>query len=76
MRVVMTVGMSGMRNGQDWPPKGTPIDLPEPEAKDYIHAGMAREVRDDEPEVETRPAPADDVETRTGLTKKSGPVKK
>lgn len=76
MRVVMTVSLSGMRNGADWPPRGTPIDLPDAEAKGYIQAGMAREVSDDEPEVETRPAPAADVETRPALTKRTGPVKK
>ena len=75
MRVVMTVDQSGMRNGQDWPPRGTPIDLPDDEALGYIKGGMARPA-DKEDDVEKAVAPTEDVENRGGLTKKTGPVKK
>lgn len=69
----MTVDQSGMRNGQDWPPRGTVIDLPDDEAKGYIAGGMARPA-DKEDDVEKAVAPTASVETR--LTKTTGPVKK
>jgi hypothetical protein len=75
VRVVMTVDQSGMRNGQDWPPRGTVIDLPDAEALGYIRGGMARPA-DPEDDVEKAVAPTVDVETRGGLTKKTGPAKK
>lgn len=74
MRVVMLVSLSGMRNGQDWPSRGTVIDLPDAEAKDYIRGGMARPA-DPEDDVEKAVAPTEAVETRA-ITRKSGPAKK
>ncbi len=74
MRVVMTVSLSGMRNRQDWPPKGSVIDLPDAEALDYIRGGMARPA-EPEDDVEKAVAPTVDVETRA-ITRKSGPAKK
>lgn len=41
MQVRMLVHMSGTRNGQEWPPAGVPMSLPEGEAADYIAAGIA-----------------------------------
>lgn len=75
MRVVMTVSLSGMRDGKDWPPRGSVIDLPDDEAKTYIAGGMARPA-DPEDDVEKAVAPVEAVENRGGLTKKTGPVKK
>jgi hypothetical protein len=71
----MTVSLSGMRDGQDWPPRGSVIDLPDDEAKGYIAGGMARPA-DKEDDVEKAVAPTEAVETRTGLTKKTGPTKR
>lgn len=41
MRIRMTHDVTGMRNGEPWPPRGTVVDLPDAEALDYINADMA-----------------------------------
>lgn len=71
MRVRMTVQVSGMRNGTEWPPRGGTIDLPEDEALQYIGANMAVPAVESGPETAT--APAADVETRGPLTTQTGP---
>jgi len=43
MKIVMTGEMSGTRNGEDWPERGTLVDLPEDEAQTLVRNGMARE---------------------------------
>jgi hypothetical protein len=42
MRVTMTQGIGGYRNGVPWPAKGEEIDLPVAEALDLIRANYAR----------------------------------
>ncbi len=70
MRVRMKVDISGTRAGQEWPPRGSVIDLPDAEAADYCKSGMAEPVAVfNEPEVSDPPAP----ETRGPLTKAKGP---
>ena len=69
MKIRMRVSVSGTRNGQDWPPPGSVIDLPDDEAADYCANGMAEPVATfDKPEKAVVP---DDVEKRGGLTKKT-----
>ena len=41
MRVFMKTKISGFRNGVEWPPAGSAIDVPDHEAADLIHAGYA-----------------------------------
>ena len=41
MRVRLLVAISGTRDGVEWPARGGFIDLPESEAADMIHAGLA-----------------------------------
>lgn len=53
----MTIQPSGTRNGEDWPARGSVIDLPDAEALDYINAGMAVAVATFPAEVETATAP-------------------
>lgn len=72
MRVKMTVDMSGTRNGEPWPPRGTAIDLPDAEALQYISADMAKPAGE-EP-AETATMPTEDVETRGPVTTKTGPT--
>lgn len=74
MKVRMKVGVSGTRDGQDWPPRGSVIDLPDAEAQQYCEAGMAEPVAVfDEAETATMPEP----EKRTsGLTTETGPTPK
>lgn len=51
MKVRLTGSMSGTRDGVDWPPRGSTIDLPDDEAIALCQNGMAV------------PVPADDVRT-------------
>lgn len=41
MKVIMKVGISGTRNGQDWPAAGGAIDLPKSEAEELIANNLA-----------------------------------
>lgn len=44
MLVKMLTQMSGTRNGDDWPPAGTTIELPADEAETLIYHRMAEPV--------------------------------
>jgi hypothetical protein len=45
---VKTLGqISGTRDGKEWPPSGSVLDLPEGEARDLVKSGMAVETDDD-----------------------------
>lgn len=57
MKVRMLVHMSGTRNGQPWPSKGEPVDLPAAEAAHLVSAGIAEEVGDEAADVEAATAP-------------------
>ncbi|MFZ3569956.1 hypothetical protein ACOKM5_23400 [Streptomyces sp. BH097] len=67
MQVRMKVTMSGTRNGQDWPPRGELVDLPEAEADDMVRAGLAEmpdEADESEaPQVEEATAPKAETST-------------
>ena len=41
MRVRMLIGISGTRNGVDWPPVGGEIELPDVEAEHMVAVGQA-----------------------------------
>lgn len=69
MHVEMRARISGTRNGEDWPPVGGVVDLPEAEARALIALGAAVEVATTpEPEVSKprrgRTATAAEPETR------------
>lgn len=57
MKVRMLVGITGTRDGVDWPPIGGVLDLPDGEAADYIAAGLCMKAEADAPEAATAPAP-------------------
>ncbi|MFF1417470.1 hypothetical protein [Streptomyces sp. NPDC058280] len=76
MKVRMKVAMSGTRNGEDWPPKGELADLPTGEAQHLVAAGIAEEVTDEVPEVETAAAPPEDAETAVAPAAKRGRPRK
>lgn len=79
MRIRMKVGLSGTRNGQDWPAVGEIADIPTGEAQHLVASGIAEEVTGDEDgrgqvsEVETAAAP-DTAEKRSSVRK--APVQK
>lgn len=77
MRVRLLVEVSGTRNGQQWPPMGNEIDLPDDEARQMISAQQAVPVTHHR-SVETGQAPAGNLETREAkerpLTTVTGPV--
>lgn len=41
MIIRMKAGLTGTRNGQDWPPPGGTIELDDAEAADLVAAGLA-----------------------------------
>lgn len=71
MKVQMLAGISGSRDGADWPPIGGVLECSEVEGKDLIAAGLAKAVekKSVEPIIEKAVAPK--AETRKGLTKGS-----
>jgi hypothetical protein len=50
MKVRMTVDISGTRNGQEWPPRGEVVDLPDDEGAALCSSGMATPVAVDKVE--------------------------
>lgn len=65
MQIRMKVHLSGTRDGQEWPSRGSVIDLPDSEATDYINAGVADAVTTFPAPVETATPPTADVEKRS-----------
>jgi hypothetical protein len=74
MKVRMKVGMSGTIDGEAWPANGEVGEVPDVVAEKLIMSGQAVKASASvaDPEVETRPAPAADVET-TDAPAKRGP---
>ncbi len=59
MRIRIAATISGTRNGQDWPPIGTEMDVPDIEGAELCRTGLAQPVATQpEPEraVSTKPA--------------------
>ncbi|MGW0347566.1 hypothetical protein ACWDX8_13290 [Streptomyces anthocyanicus] len=61
MKVRMLVTMSGTRNGRRWPARGETTDLPASEAERLVAAGVAEEVAEPAPPVETATLPPAEV---------------
>lgn len=80
MRVKMKGELTGTRNGEPWPRPGGEIDLPDDEAAALCANGMAVQVKVEAPKVEAprveTAVVAEDSEQATGLTTKTGPVKR
>lgn len=71
MRVKLTAQLTGTRDGVDWPAKGEELDVPDDEAADLIHAGIAEPVVEDKTEKATAPKAE---QRKGGLTTKTGPT--
>ena len=55
MRVRLTAGITGTRDGVPWPARGSEVTLPDEEGRQMVSAGLAVEVADaPEPEVAAR----------------------
>lgn len=61
MKILLTTTISGTRDGIEWPPAGSTIDLPDIEAEAMVAGRLARKVTDDTDTTPTPPAdnPAD-----------------
>lgn len=68
--VQMVAGISGTRDGKDWPPPGGTLDVSESEASDLIGAGFAIAFDKKATPQLVEKAVAPRAETRKGLTKK------
>lgn len=73
MKIRLRGDISGTRDGQDWPPRGSVIELPDDEAATLCQNGMATPVADGQ--VEMAVVPDADVEERyVPLTGEAAPV--
>ncbi|MFH8668810.1 hypothetical protein ACH4F3_28575 [Streptomyces anulatus] len=75
MRIRMKIAMSGLRNGQPWPPVGQTAELPTGEAQHLCASGIAEEVPDGEetatpPPSEDTKAPEPETATPPAETKR------
>jgi hypothetical protein len=73
----MNIQPSGTRDGQEWPARGSEIELPDAEALDYINAGMAEAVTTFPGPVETATPPRREEkrgQKPAGLTKADVPT--
>lgn len=70
----MRVDVSGTRNGLEWPPRGSVLDLPDDEAAEYCRTGMAEPVAVfTEFEQATVPEPELRTDTESGQAIRRGP---
>jgi len=69
--VRMLVGVSGMRGGQEWPPAGGTLTVPEPEAVDLVTGGLAVIVPDEIESASFVPAESAVVRRGPGRPRKS-----
>jgi hypothetical protein len=67
MRVRLLGDISGTRDGVNWPPRGSEIDLPDDEAVNLCGQGMAVPVVDLEADVEQAVLSTEAVEARDAL---------
>lgn len=74
MKIRMKVGVSGTRNGQDWPPIGGTLLVSDEEGRQLCSGGLAEPVYEPEAEIETAVV-ADVAEKRgPGRPRKAQPV--
>lgn len=73
MQVMVRIQVSGLRDGQPWPPVGGVLEMPQDEALPLLQNGTVVPVFDPESGVERAVAPT--AELRTGLTTRNGPRK-
>jgi hypothetical protein len=64
----MRVGISGSRDGQDWPPIGGELEVSDEEGAQLCAGGLAEPVADTDADVEKAVAPK--AETRRAAAKK------
>ena len=68
MKVKLLVGMSGTRNGEDWPPQGSEMEVSDEEGAQLCSGGLAEPVAEkDSDKAEKAVAPK--AETRKTTTK-------
>lgn len=63
MKITMRVGITGTRNGEDWPPVGGTIDIPTDEANALVDAGLAEPATKNAPAVEAAAVVAPEAAT-------------
>ncbi|MEV7394342.1 hypothetical protein [Streptomyces sp. NPDC091215] len=70
MKIRMKMTVSGLRNGQPWPPRGGVLDVPDAEGAALCAMGGAEPVAEADADVE-KAVPEDDAEQRTALTRQT-----
>lgn len=73
MRLRMKIHITGVRDGEPWPPAGGVIDVDDLEAAGLIQAGYAEEAPDDDPTAATEPAAGADSNPDPAASENPGP---
>jgi hypothetical protein len=71
VKVQMLAGVSGSRDGVDWPPSGGVLECSADEGAQLIAAGLAQPLEKKAVAVEPEKAVAPKPEVRAGLSKKN-----
>lgn len=69
-KVLMVAGISGTRDGVDWPAVGEVLECSKDEAEQLVAAGLAKSIEKNAAPVEAEKATARKPEIRKGLTTK------
>lgn len=70
MKIKLIRQITGTRNGDEWPPPGGELTVPDEEGVSLCDAGIAVPLVDDKPETATAPA----AETRTRKRRSTTPA--
>lgn len=65
MKVRMKASISGTRDGQPWPERGSVVDLPTAEAEHLLAAGLAEDAKSSDAPAEETATPRATAETAT-----------
>ncbi|WDO09955.1 hypothetical protein ME763_32210 [Streptomyces murinus] len=64
MKIRMKTDVSGSRDGQPWPRRGSTLEVPDAEGADLCKAGIAEPVAKKDAEAVEKATPPDDAEQR------------
>ncbi|MEV7755630.1 hypothetical protein [Streptomyces griseofuscus] len=64
MKIRMKTDVSGSRNGEPWPGRGSTLEVPDAEGADLCKAGIAEPVAKKDAEAVEKATPPDDTEQR------------
>jgi len=72
MKVRLLADVTGTRDGAEWPPRGTVVELPDDEAAALIWSGIAVDAKIKDPEADAARATVEAAAVDTAPTKRGG----